>query len=198
MIERNLMVANKEGFQFREQYRTTPRIDGDPKDVQPVWNHDNVIRNNIIAYNGAVQTAGWFAQQDERHWPKSMQQTAPAETDEPLHDNARQYTAKDDLGQPKHVSLEDLRITMADNVYAAAPGQKLFQWGPAFGRHTVYDSIEGVRRDLAIEIGSVEEELVFAGGCIEMDFRLPPSSTAFKRGCYPRGEVPGVKLSHYE
>ena len=26
-IERNLMLGNREGFQFREQYRTTPRID---------------------------------------------------------------------------------------------------------------------------------------------------------------------------
>ena len=198
LIERNLMVANKEGFQFREQYRTTPRIGGDPKDEHPVWNHDSVIRNNIMAYNGSVQAAGWFAQKDERHWPKSMQQTRPAKSDTPLHDNAKEYKAKDDRGQPKDLSLEDLRITMTDNLYAISPGQRLFQWGPAFGgnwRHRDYDSLDEVRRDLAIETGSEVVVLPFAGGCMDLDFRLPPSSPAFARDCYPRGEVPGVRLS---
>jgi len=37
--------------------------------------------------------------------------------------------------------------------------------------------------------------LAFAGGCMNLDFRLPASSPAFARGCYPRGGVPGVRLS---
>lgn len=198
LIERNLMVANKEGFQFREQYRTTPRIGRDPKAEEPVWNHDSVIRNNIIAYNGVVQTAGWFAQKDERHWPRSMQQAAPAPNDGSLHDNAKAYTARDDRAQPTGLSLEDLHITMTNNLYAAAPGQRLFQWGPAFGgdwRHKDYDSLDGVRRDLSLETGSVVADLVFVGGCMDLDFRLPLSSLAFTRECYPRGAVPGVNLS---
>lgn len=198
LIERNLMVGNREGFQFREQFRTTARIGGEPQAEVAIWNHDNVIRNNIIAHNGMAQTAGWFAQEDERHWPKALQRAVPAKTEQPRQDNAKEYRAKDDRAQPKGLSLEDLRITMANNLYAAAPGQKLFQWGPAFGgdwRHKDYDTLEGVRRELALETGSEVADPAFAGGCTDLDFRLSPSSPAIARRCYPRGEVPGVRLS---
>ena len=40
LIERNLLIGNKEGFSFREQNRSTPRIDG--KKSVPIWNHDNI------------------------------------------------------------------------------------------------------------------------------------------------------------
>lgn len=200
LIERNLMVGNREGFQFREQFRTTARIGGDPQAEVAVWNHDNVIRDNIIAYNG-VQSAGWFAQQDERHWPKALQQAAQPKTDGPAHDNAKDYRAKDDSGQPRGLSLEDLRLAMTNNLYAAAPGQKLFQWGPAFGagsRHTFYESLGAVRRELALETGSEVVDPGFEGGCMDLDFRLSPASPAGAWRCYPRGEVPGVKLSAHK
>jgi hypothetical protein len=198
LIERNLMVANREGFQFREQDRTTVRIGGDPQVEVAVWNHDSVVRNNIMAHNGVVQAAGWFAQKDERHWPKAMQRSAPTKTGEPAHNSVKKNRGKDERAQPQGLSLEDLHITMANNLYAVAPGQKLFQWGLAVGggwRHKDYDSLDGVRRELALETGSEVADPAFAGGCMDLDFRLTPASPAFARRCYPRGEVPGVNLA---
>ena len=67
LIERNLLLGNKEGFAFREQTRSTPRIDS--RKDEPVWNHDSTIRNNVLAYNRDAQTWGWFDISDDRHWP---------------------------------------------------------------------------------------------------------------------------------
>ncbi|HYG34226.1 MAG TPA: right-handed parallel beta-helix repeat-containing protein, partial [Clostridia bacterium] len=67
VIERNLIVGNREGFSFREQTRTTPKIDD--KKERPVWNHDQVIRHNIIVFNRDAQVWGWFDVKDNRHWP---------------------------------------------------------------------------------------------------------------------------------
>jgi hypothetical protein len=52
-IERNLILGNREGFNFREQTRTTTRI-GQQGEV-PIWNHDETIRRNIIAFNRDAQ-----------------------------------------------------------------------------------------------------------------------------------------------
>src|SRR6516164_7961786 len=67
VIERNLIFGNREGFNFREQHRTTPRI-GDPKE-RAVWNHNEEIRRNIIACNRDAQVWGWFDLKDGRQWP---------------------------------------------------------------------------------------------------------------------------------
>ena len=47
VIERNLIVGNREGFNFREQDRTTPRI-GDRKE-QWIWNHDERFATTSLA-----------------------------------------------------------------------------------------------------------------------------------------------------
>jgi len=67
VIERNLLLGNKEGFNFREQARTTPRIDD--KRAVPVWNHSITVRHNVLAWNRDAQVWGWFDVPDERHWP---------------------------------------------------------------------------------------------------------------------------------
>src|ERR1019366_5814161 len=75
VIERNLLVANKEGFSFREADRTTPRIDAPPNArEEKIWNHDQVVRHNVFAYNRDAQLRGWFDTNDERHWPAAMQE----------------------------------------------------------------------------------------------------------------------------
>jgi hypothetical protein len=53
-IERNLIIGNKEGFNFREQTRRTPRIDD--REAVAVWNHDHRILQNVLAYNRDGQT----------------------------------------------------------------------------------------------------------------------------------------------
>lgn len=72
VIERNLIVGNREGFNFREQTRTTPRIGG--KAEEPVWNHDETIRRNMIAFNRDAQIWGWFDMKDDRHWPANARE----------------------------------------------------------------------------------------------------------------------------
>ena len=177
VIERNLLVANKEGLQFREQTRKTPRIDDRSKEV-PVWNHDIIVRSNVIAYNRDAQTAGWFATKDGRHWPLAMQAAAAAEE------------------KPGDLHLEKLGLVMDGNVYYAAPGQSLFQWGclfPGFSRK-VYGDLSEVARELGLERGSRVHELAFAGNGLILDFRLPADSPALAMGCYPKGSVPAVRL----
>ena len=178
LIERNLIVANKEGLQYREQTRTTPRID-DRKAKEPVWNHDITVRNNVIAYNRDAQTAGWFATGDERHWPAN---------------SARRKNGKPAAADA--LCLEKLNLTMRDNLYGVQPGQKLFQWGclfPNFSAH-VYEDLAQVREELGLEKGSRVDQLEFAGSCLTLDFRVDAGSSALKAKCYPQGDVPGVKL----
>ncbi|UCF17105.1 MAG: right-handed parallel beta-helix repeat-containing protein, partial [Phycisphaerales bacterium] len=55
LIERNLLIGNKEGLSLREQQRSTPLIDGGSK---PVWNHHVTVRNNVLAYNRDAQVWG--------------------------------------------------------------------------------------------------------------------------------------------
>ena len=177
VVERNLLVSNKEGFQFREQTRTTPRIDDRDREV-PVWNHDITVRNNVIAYNRDAQTAGWFATKDGRHWPVAMQDEMNVEKG------------------PDALHLEKLNLVMDGNVYFAAPGQKLFQWGCLFADFSrkVYDELSVVTAELGLEKGSRIHEPAFAGNGLTLDFRLPTGSPALAMGCYPEGSVPGVWL----
>ncbi len=69
-VMRNLLLGNKEGFQFREAPRTTGLIDQKEgaKGVA-VWNHDNKIHNNVFAFNRDAGFWGWFDVDDQRHWP---------------------------------------------------------------------------------------------------------------------------------
>ncbi|MBE0534975.1 MAG: right-handed parallel beta-helix repeat-containing protein [Phycisphaerae bacterium] len=164
-IERNLLVGNKEGFSFREQKRSTPRIDGDKSEA--VWNHDNVICNNLIAFNRDAQTWGWFDVDDDRHWPARVGQGG--------------------------LSLEKLAITMKQNVYYADAGAGLFNWGVGWKKHKRYATLDEVRRELALEAGSMAAEVVFQDFWA-LDLRTEPGSLVISSGCYPRGVVPGVRL----
>ena len=187
------MVANKEGFNFREQGRTTPRIDGKPgAPEEAVWNHDEIIRNNVLAANRDAQTWGWFDVSDERHWPRALQEKKP-DAGEATQNNAKDYAARDATGQPKNLSLEKLRLTFTNNLYDSPDGQPLMVWGTAWRRHKTYQSIADVRRELGLETGSIRAPFVFQD-YLTRDFRVSPDSPALRRGCYPQGEIPGVRL----
>jgi len=168
LIERNLLVGNKEGFSFREQTRSTPRID-DRKSV-PVWNHDHIIRNNVIALNRDAQTWGWFDISDNRHWP-----------------------AQNTDGDADGLSLEKLKLTLRDNLYFAGPGAELFNWGVTWKKNKRYQSLEQVQDELGLEQGSKLAELML-NDFSALDFRVPAGSPAVKMKCYPKGAIPGVKL----
>jgi parallel beta-helix repeat protein len=173
-IERNLLLGNKEGFNFREQTRSTPRIDS--RESEPVWNRDQIVRNNVLAWNRDAQVWGWFDVGDERHWPKSMQEASPSGASR--------------VAGPS--SLEDLHIRFENNLYRPASGQGLFHWGVAWKRHRCYETLEAVQQELSLDQNSAIAEFhVEDFGAL--DLRVPADSPAVTMGCYPQGSVPGVR-----
>jgi hypothetical protein len=167
VIERNLILGNREGFNFREQTRTTPRIGG--KGEEPVWNHDETIRRNVIAFNRDAQIWGWFDMKDGRHWPaKGNEKT-------------------------EGLTLEKLRIVFLDNDYFAGPGQGWFEWGVNWGRHKSYSTLRDFQTDLGIDQGGRVLDPAFAN-LNALDCRLPVGKMTALRQNYPKGPVPGVIL----
>ena len=61
VIEHNTLVGNRDGIAFREQDRTTPRIDAPEgtKEVR-ILNKNHIIRDNIVAYSQAYNIALWM------------------------------------------------------------------------------------------------------------------------------------------
>jgi hypothetical protein len=174
-IERNLLLGNKEGFNFREQQRSTPRIDS--KKSEPVWNHDQIVRNNVLAWNRDAQVWGWFDIADERLWPKAMQAPQPAKASS--------------VARPS--SLEDLNLRFESNLYSPAPGQGLFHWGTTWKKHQSYETLEAVQSELSLDQSSQVAEF-HVEDFAALDLRIPADSPAATMGCYPRGRVPGVRL----
>jgi hypothetical protein len=207
VIERNLLFANKEGFQFREQMRQTPRIgeaggrgsrraetQPGPKPAEWVWNHHNTVRRNLIVYNRDAQVYGWWTTYDERHWPRRMQ---TSRRERPSHvpeaDFAREYQAASDAGAPQGLSLEALALTFSENVYAVEDGQGLFHWAAPWMRNKRYSKLDDVRRDLGLDQGSLIAPITFTDP-LRGDFRIAANASAEVRGAYPRGDVPGVRI----
>lgn len=171
LIERNLILGNREGFNFREQTRTTTRIG--QKGETPIWNHDEVIRRNIIAYNRDAQIWGWFDVKDNRHWPNQSSE----------HEVAS-----------KEFTLGKLRLRFVENVYFAGPDQGWFEWGVTWARHKSYARLSDFQTDLGIDVGS----RVFAprfNDLRALDCRLDAEAMAALKDCYPQAQVPGVNLN---
>jgi len=166
VIERNILAGNAEGFSYREQHRTTPRI-GKSGPEEKVWVNNETVCNNIIAYNG-VQTWGWFDSADGRQWPRAW-------------------------GKSKDLSLEDLHLNMRDNVFSQSVGQELFNWSPKWADAKRYTDLQIVRKELNLEQGSVVEQVHFRDP-MKMDYRLiKPTLNQLKS--YPKGTIPGVKTN---
>jgi Right handed beta helix region len=181
LIERNLIYGNREGFDFREQTRTTPRIGR--KGEVPVWNHDELIRHNLIAFNRDAQVWGWFDVKDNRHWP------APAGAKvEPAHDSSALRPA-----QPLRLTLPQLRLRFEQNCYFAGPGQGWFDWGVPWARHQRYPSLAAFQGDLGLDTGSLVLDPGFSSPAA-LDFRLSRQTLEQLQDTYPRGPVPGVRL----
>ena len=172
IVERNLIYGNREGLNFREQKRSTPTIDD--RASRPVWNHDQLVRNNILASNRDAQVWGWFDVQDQRHWPAAQQRDAD--------------------GGPPELNLEKLHLRFEGNVYGVGPGDGGFKWGTAWGRHQYFANLEEFQTALGIDTGSRMSNPDFADP-VALDFRLAPEVLAGLKTCYPQGPVPGVLLS---
>ena len=193
LIERNLILGNREGFNFREQTRTTTRIG--QKGEASIWNHDETIRRNIIALNRDAQVWGWFDMKDGRHWPaKALERQADQAGDAAKPGTiAGAYTAKDRNGQPQGLTLEKLRLSFVENVYFAESGQGWFEWGVSWGRHKSYPKLSDFQADLGIDLGSRVFDPLFAN-LSAMDCRLSSEAMAALRQSYPQEPVPGVIL----
>lgn len=193
LVERNLLIANKEGIQFREQGRTTNTIGDESSKQYAVWNHDNTIRNNVIAYNRDAQTWGWFATGDGRLWPRSLFEKKTGKP-APAPITLAVGKALDRLQKsPEGMTLENLKLKLTGNLYALKPGQRLYVWGCGWDPQEVYETIPAVNQALNLEPGSRVAQLRFADWTT-LDLRVPKDSLALKMKCYPRGEVPGVRL----
>jgi len=185
LIERNLLIGNKEGLSLREQKRSTPLIGGGS---EPVWNRDLTVRNNVLAYNRDAQIWGWFDINDERHWPKSMQEGLPS----------RQSKAGDSPtdGPPDGSELKDLELIFENNIYRPGPGQGLFNWGVTWKGHKKYTDLDAVRRELAFEQTGRLADIAFRDFG-KLDLRVPADSPVIEMRCYPKGDVPRVRLGTY-
>ncbi len=172
VIERNLIFGNREGFDFREQTRTTPRI-GEKGEV-PVWNHDQLIAHNLLVFNRDAQVWGWFDMRDNRQWPAGMVEPAAA-------------------SGPQRLTLETLRLRFEHNDYFAGPGQGWFEWGVTWGRHQSYSTLAAFQGGLHIDSGSRAAGPEFSEP-LARDFRLSARSLGELGQDYPRGPVPGVLL----
>lgn len=191
VVERNLIVGNREGFNFREQGRTTPTIADTGKEV-PIWNHDQVIRNNVLAYNRDAQTWAWFDVPDERHWPSALQQKpADLKQGEPKTKSGKMDL--DGNGCPVNLTLDRMNLTFTGNLYAAASGQALLRWGCAWRHNKSYETLAEVNQELGLELGSRATPFIFTD-YLTRDFRVPPESPALTMKCYPQGDVPGARL----
>jgi hypothetical protein len=196
VIERNLIYGNREGFNFREQTRTTPRI-GNKAEV-PVWNHDQLIQRNLIACNRDAQIWGWFDMKDNRHWPAGKAidiKPAEAKAGAKPGDIAAAYGAKDNEASAQSLSLEKLRLRFIENVYFASSGQKWFEWGVTWGKHESYSSLNDFQAALGIDTRSRVLEPAFADP-IARDFRLSSEMMSMSQleQSYPRGPIPEVLL----
>ena len=194
VIERNLIYGNREGFNFREQARTTPRI-GNNSEV-PVWNHDQLIQRNLIACNRDAQIWGWFDVKDNRHWPDGKAaeiKSAEASAGTKPGDIAAAYGAKNNEASPGGLTLEKLRLRFSENVYFAVPGQKWFEWGVTWGKHESYSSLTEFQAGLGIDARSRALDPGFADP-LAHDYRLSSEMMPQLERNYPRGPIPDVLL----
>lgn len=178
-VERNLILGNKEGFNFREQRRTTPRLNGEP---EPVWNHDETVRRNVFAWNRDAQVWGWFDVDDERHWPEAMQEASLV--------SRRSSLAK---AGSNDLSLTELNLTFEHNLYCPGPNHGLFRWGVPWKRCERYETLDAVRRKLSLARHSEVREFRVRDFS-SLDLRVPADSPALRMHAYPNGPVPGVRL----
>jgi hypothetical protein len=188
VIERNLIIGNGQGFCFREQNRTTPPIDGSKGPEVPVWNHDEVVRNNLLVNNHSAEVQGWFDIGTERHWPKAMQ-TGRGDKSKAREDVAAGYQARAD-GVPAGLSLEDLKITFQDNLYAHVPNQPFFIWGVDWKPKKMFKDIPSLIAALGFETQASQMLSAFQVDAAKRDFRLSKEFLEVVKQAYPQGKVP--------
>ncbi|BCM89150.1 hypothetical protein IAD21_00994 [Abditibacteriota bacterium] len=195
VVERNLFIGNKEGFQFREYYRYTPFIDDAPGTKEhPIWNHDETIQNNVFALNRDAGVWAWFDVPDERQWPVAMRQFNGRERNawQSQADYDKQQQENIANGYPINLTLDQLNIRFTNNVYDLGDTGAVFHWGTSWRHNQYFDgptALEKLRASLGFEQGSLIAPFTFADS-ITRDFRVPANSAALKMKAYPQGTIP--------
>lgn len=198
LIERNIMISNDDGVNFRDMRRSTRQVsivDGRSVKGQTaaIWNHDEVVRNNIFVNNTRAQVNfGINGINANRQIPERLQQrNAPgkkAATDQATRD-AEAYQDKSGVPQPVGLSLEKLNFALNGNVYWGSETVPLMAWRGLLN----YQNLQDLRAGEGFEKDGVVLDPQFADWK-NLDLRVPADSPLVKMGCYPRGEVPGIKL----
>jgi len=156
VLENNVCAGNRAGIAFREQARTTPRIDasaGSPE-VEIFCAHE-IVRRNILAGNWEHQLAFWFDTRFFGPHPSGADTTAP-----PGRDPGRQG------------------YTLADNLFYAAPGQGLILYGARWRpKATLHPTLASFSRASGIPASGRIAEPRFRDP-LAGDFRLTPESPA--------------------
>lgn len=192
IVERNIMIGNTNGLTFRDMLRTTsPAVDSllirDKEEA--IWNHNEVVKNNILAFNHNSQVRGAFLNKIERMVPAALQKRETgSHSIDPMVLAAKDYQARDEQGQPVGLSLEKLNIKVDNNFYWGGTVPDLYQWGDL-----KFQTLDQVKENLKFEENGKIIDPQFADWK-NLDLRVRKESPLLKLGCYPQGEIPGVKL----
>ena len=151
-----------------------------------------MIRDNLIVHNRTAQVQGWFDIAGQRHWPKALQ-TSQAAGGTAKEDWAAGYQARKD-GVPAGLTLEDLKITFQDNVYALDPKQPFFIWGANWKRKQEFKDIPSLTQALGFEGENSRMLAEFPVNVAQRDFRLPRTLLTLVQHAYPQGQVPDCVL----
>ena len=100
-------------------------------------------------------------------------------------------------GPPSGSALADLKLNFRDNIYCPGPGQGLFNWGVTWKKHKRYLDLETMLRELSLGRGSRIVDISIKD-FHKLDLRLSMDNPAIQMQCYPKGNVPGVRLGTHE
>jgi hypothetical protein len=207
-IERNILIDNDQGgVRFRDLNR------GCVNYYNPKWGpltnkvahclRGARVVNNVFFNNRDAQV--FFAsnlQKEFRTIPMRLLQP------EVLTKQFYAWTRdKDDTPLPIGLCLETLGMTLNNNVYWSDKETPLAFWGSinvdktsgVRNAKTVlsHADIHAMRSRDGLEKDGVVMDPQFADWK-KLDLRIPKNSPLMKMGCYPKGEVPGVKLGVME
>jgi hypothetical protein len=190
--------CNESGVHFRDMPRSTSKVSIiDGRSVKgektAIWNHDEIVRNNVFVNNTRAQVNfGINGINANRQIPERLQQQNVPGKKAPLDQATRDaaaYQDKSGVPQPAGLSLEKLNFVINGNVYWGGDTVPLMMWGGLLS----YQNLKDLRATEGFEKEGVILDPQFAD-LEKLDLRVPADSPLFKMGCYPRGEVPGVKL----
>jgi len=190
---------------FRDMTRTTVAIyiiggrlvkNGKGEET-PIWNHDEVVRNNIFLHNKHSQiNFGINGINANRLVPQRLlgsqvliapgkKRALDAETKLAEDFVDKQYGQL----QPKGLFLEKLNFSFDGNIYWSGTAVPLMMWKGLLE----YVDLQPLSAAEGFEKNGAILDPQFANWR-EYDLRVPEGSPLITKGCYPRGDVPGVRL----